>query len=567
MSESPIILCVDDDTTVLVALRTLLSHAFGNRYVIEIAESGAEALEILDDLEQQGKQLSIVISDFIMPGMRGDELLISLHQRSPQTITIMLTGQSDFEGVKKAINQANLYRFLEKPFNHDDIILTVKSAFLAYEHERTLTQQNTQLRQLNIELETMLKQVQESERLLEERVLQRTHELDEKNHALQQALRTLEDVERIARHDLKTPLVSISAAPGLLRAGRTLSAHEEEILSMIESASNRALSMVNLSLDLFRMESGSYVFRPSSVDLLSLASSIVLGLSAQAMSKGIQLHVEAEGENFFVEADDSLCYSILGNLTKNAIEAAPENSDVELRLIKGEWIELRIHNAGAVPLALRENFFAKYATAGKSGGTGLGTYSSHLLATVQGGQLHMQTSDDEGTTLTLCLKHASLPLKSNQIVGNSGRLEQALSSAADRSETQGITRVLLVDDDDFNQMVMADYIEQANYELDSAINGRMALDRVASKRPDVIILDLEMPIMGGIEALRLIRQFQMQAKQEPSFIIAYSGNDDDLSRQSYLDIGFDACLSKPSSREEVVCMLARACQSYCQQIA
>ncbi len=567
MNESPIILCVDDDTTVLVALRTLLSHAFGNRYVIEIAESGAEALEILDDLERQGKQLSIVISDFIMPGMRGDELLITLHHRSPQTITIMLTGQSDFEGVKKAINQANLYRFLEKPFNHDDIILTVKSAFLAYEHERTLTQQNTQLRQLNIELETMLKQVQESERLLEERVLQRTHELDEKNHALQQALRTLEDVERIARHDLKTPLVSISAAPGLLRAGRTLSAHEEEILGMIESASNRALSMVNLSLDLFRMESGSYVFRPSSVDLLSLASSIVLGLSAQAMSKGIQLHVEAEGENFFVEADDSLCYSILGNLTKNAIEAAPENSDVELRLIEGELVELRIHNAGAVPLALRENFFAKYATAGKSGGTGLGTYSSHLLATVQGGQLHMQTSDDEGTTLTLRLKHAPLPLKSSQIVGNYGGLEQTRSSASDRIGTQRTVTVLLVDDDDFNQMVMADYIEQANYELDSASNGRMALDRVASKRPDVIILDLEMPIMGGIEALRLIRQFQMQAQQEASFIIAYSGNDDDLSRQSYLDIGFDACLSKPSSRDEVVCMLERASQSYYQQIA
>ncbi len=317
MKDSGIILCVDDDTTVLVALRTLLNHEFGSSYQVEIAESGDEALEILEDLEQQGQHLSIIISDFIMPGMRGDELLIELHRRSPKTITIMLTGQSDFDGVKKAINQANLYRFLEKPFNHDDIVLTVKSAFQAYEHEQTLCEQNTQLRNLNAELGEMLKKVQESERLLEERVIKRTSELDEKNKALQQALRTLEDVERIARHDLKTPLVSISAAPSLLRAGRTLSAHEEDILGMIESAANRALSMVNLSLDLFRMESGSYVFRPCPVDLTAIASSIALGLSAQAMSKMVQIQMLCESEHLMVEADDSLCYSIIGNLTKN----------------------------------------------------------------------------------------------------------------------------------------------------------------------------------------------------------------------------------------------------------
>lgn len=169
-----IILCVDDDTTVLIALRTLLTHALEGLHLIEIAESGAEALEILRDLERSGHHVSVVISDFIMPGMRGDELLIQVHQQSPTTVTIMLTGQSDFEGVKRAINQANLYRFLEKPFNYDDIVLTVKSALLAYEHEYTLHQQNTQLRVLNGDLEVMLSKVQESERFLEERVIQRT---------------------------------------------------------------------------------------------------------------------------------------------------------------------------------------------------------------------------------------------------------------------------------------------------------------------------------------------------------------------------------------------------------
>lgn len=553
--EHGIILCVDDDSTILVALRTLLSHALGSAYHIEVAESGEEALEILDDIKKAGQSLSIVISDFIMPGMHGDELLIQVHQRSPRTITIMLTGQSNFDGVKNAINQANLYRFLEKPFNQDDIVLTAKSAFLAFEHEQMLTTQNGQLRTLNRNLEEALKVVQESERFLEDRVFQRTGELDEKNKALQNALRTLEDVERIARHDLKTPLVSIAAAPGLLRGGRSLDEHEEEILCMIESAANRALSMVNLSLDLFRMESGSYVFRPCVVDLTAVVASVAMGLAAHARSKSVDLLVAPVSNRVYVEADDSLCYSIIGNLTKNAIEAAPDHTQVRLTIIEGKTVNLHVHNHGAVPPDLRANFFGKYTTSGKEGGTGLGTYSSHLLARVQGGALTMQTSDEKGTTLCLSLKRATVP----SILSEEDKAQTATRGAQTASKVLADSalnrRILLVDDDDFNQMVMSEYIPQPRFTLATAINGRMAVESVIAQRPDIIIMDLEMPIMGGAEALKKIRQHQASNAQPPSFIVAYSGNDDHHSRATYLADGFDECLGKPSSREEVLSLL------------
>lgn len=566
MMDQGIILCVDDDTTVLIALRTLLTHALEGMHLIEIAESGEEALEILRDLETSGHRVSVVISDFIMPGMRGDELLIQVHQQSPSTVTIMLTGQSDFEGVKRAINQANLYRFLEKPFNYDDIVLTVKSALLAYEHEYTLQQQNNQLRNLNGDLEVMLRKVQESERFLEDRVIQRTRELDEKNQALQQALHTLEDVERIARHDLKTPLVSIAAAPGLFRAGRQLSRYEEELLSMIESAASRALSMVNLSLDLFRMENGSYVFRPSTVNLKSIAAAIVLGLAAQARSKSVQIQFTDDDSPVYVEADDSLCYSILGNLIKNAVEAAPEHSAVRLSISEAEMVQLTIHNLGCVPPDLRDNFFAKYSTSGKQGGTGLGTYSSHLLATVQGGSLTMETAEDTGTSLFLRLKPAAAPssavIKTNVqhfkdlVPANQETIHVPSNSTQTNENVHAQYQLLLVDDDDFNQMVMGEMIPQSRFHVATAINGRMALDLASKQRPDFIIMDIEMPIMGGVEALHHIRQLQSSSKQKPSLIIAYSGNDDQESRASYLAAGFDACLHKPCSQEEVLALLA-----------
>jgi len=153
---SGIILCVDDDTTVLNSLRTLLGKTLGGGNIVEIAESGPEALEICAELKQDGRELSVVISDFIMPGMRGDELLVRLHEITPRTIKIMLTGQSDLDGVKRTINEANLYRFLEKPFNNADLMLTTRSALRAFSRDRELQGEIDHLIKTNAELERLL---------------------------------------------------------------------------------------------------------------------------------------------------------------------------------------------------------------------------------------------------------------------------------------------------------------------------------------------------------------------------------------------------------------------------
>ncbi len=171
MDKNSIILCVDDDSTVLNALRSMLANHFGSEVQVEFAESGEEALEIEAELRAQGSELGLVISDFMMPGLRGDELLVQLHERSPNTVKILLTGQSDMSGVKRAINDANLYRFLEKPFLNEDIVLTVRAAIRAYWQERDLIRQNEELRRMNAELEDV--------------VAARTEELVEKNRLLE----------------------------------------------------------------------------------------------------------------------------------------------------------------------------------------------------------------------------------------------------------------------------------------------------------------------------------------------------------------------------------------------
>ncbi|MGH8028380.1 MAG: diguanylate cyclase, partial [Arenimonas sp.] len=171
MEQGGIILCVDDDSTVLNALRSVFASHFGSELQVEFAESGEEALEIAAELRAQGRELGLIISDFMMPGLRGDELLVRMHDESPNTVKILLTGQSDLTGVKRAINHANLYRFLEKPFLNEDIVLTVRAAVRSYCQERDMVRQNEQLRRLNAELESI--------------VAERTRELVEKNRELE----------------------------------------------------------------------------------------------------------------------------------------------------------------------------------------------------------------------------------------------------------------------------------------------------------------------------------------------------------------------------------------------
>jgi signal transduction histidine kinase len=399
------------------------------------------------------------------------------------------------------------------------------------------------------EKQKLVDALQTSERELEERVHQRTAELDIKNAALTQAMSSLETVERIARHDLKTPLGSLAAAPSMLRAGRVMAVAEEKILTMMESAANRALNMVNLSLDLYRMESGSYVPHPGRVDLTALVQAVAQDLKAQAQSKNVTIQVSGSVQGVLACAEEPLCYSIVANLMKNAVEAAPIHSIVSIVFQSGPMASLSILNRGAVPEALRATFFAKYSTAGKLGGAGLGTYSSHLLTGVQGGHLTMETSDAIGTSLTLELPlwnpAAPIPTLPESTAG---------ASEAVIPTEFGTQRVLIVDDDEFNRMVLLAQMP-APLEVESAVNGRAALEAVMCRTYGLIIMDIDMPIMGGMEALQRIRAFQENAGQTPSCIVAYSANDSQQNHAAYLAHGFDKCLSKPGSQKEVLALL------------
>jgi len=179
-----VILCVDDEKTLLVGLRDQLRNHLGKEYAIEIAESGEEALEVVQEFLEEQFDIPVIISDHCMPRMKGDELLIRIHELAPETLMILLTGQADVTVIGNIVNHASLYRYIPKPWQTTDLVLTVKQAIKSYFQERQLTEQHHMLQMANEKLGDLNQQLEEYAYTLEQKVSERTLKLEEANQEL-----------------------------------------------------------------------------------------------------------------------------------------------------------------------------------------------------------------------------------------------------------------------------------------------------------------------------------------------------------------------------------------------
>ena len=372
---------------------------------------------------------------------------------------------------------------------------------------------------------------------------------EERSRTLEENARLREDVERISRHDMKTPLNSILGAARLLGEDRGFSSDQRELVGVLQRAGLRLLEMVNLSLGLYKMETGSYEFRPQAVDLRELVSRVLVDLHSQAEAQQVALHWPGSSGAgpVLVRAEELLCYSIIANVVKNAIEAAGAGHQVSVTLSAGDPVALAVHNPGQVPPEVAGRFFDKYVTGRKSGGTGLGTYSARLMAKAQLGDLRMHTGE-AGTLVTLTLPafREALP---------------APRRAAPREDPQSwlqelpLRDLLLVDDDEFSRLVMRRLLPSPPFHVETAANGQAAIDAMRLRWPDYLLTDMEMPLVDGVETVRWVREQEVASGRPRCRIVMMSGNDDDKSAASALAAGADRFLVKPMTRERLLTAL------------
>lgn len=172
----PHIICVDDEEGIVHALSQQLAP-FKKQYEVDLVQSGQDALELIEELDEDGEPLAMMIVDQLMPGMKGTQVLEAVHKTHKKTAKILLTGQAGLDAVVHAINYAGLDRYISKPWDEPDLRITVETLLKKYELERENERLLEDLKIKNKELSALNAK-------LEARVEERTHKLEAANEKL-----------------------------------------------------------------------------------------------------------------------------------------------------------------------------------------------------------------------------------------------------------------------------------------------------------------------------------------------------------------------------------------------
>jgi DNA-binding response OmpR family regulator len=392
--------------------------------------------------------------------------------------------------------------YITKPFNPDIVKARIETHLALAETKMTLLRQRAELK-----------------RLVEE---------------LTYAAGLKEDIERINRHDLKTPIGSVIALPEFLLKDANLTAEQRETIETIRGAGYQMLNMVNSTLDMYKMENGTYKPRITPVDALRLCSTIMTDLRDLAASYSVSFHFIMDGEplvtgaHFTVAAEESLLFSMLANIIRNAVEASPQGEMVTIELKSMEKATIIVRNKSAIPEQIRTTFFDKYTTYGKEGGTGLGTYSAKLISTTLSGELRYETSSIDGTALVI-----TLPWPVQKAQGKSAIEKVNINELA----------FLVADDMPDVRMIIKRTLQQMGARtIVTVVNGIQAKDAMESSRFDCIISDWNMPVMNGLELLQWVRK-ESQQKDIP-FVFLTAERREDQVRAS-IETGVTDYIVKP----------------------
>ncbi len=389
--------------------------------------------------------------------------------------------------------------------------------------------------------------------------------IDDRKQTEQRLAAALEEAREASRakgeflanmsHEVRTPLNGILGLTRLL-ADSGLDAEQDAYLRMMEGSAKLLLGLLNDTLDYSKLEAGRMTLAPSAFDLPAAVDDVLMPFRMAAKEKGLALDVVlAPGLPTMVLGDGTRLQQVLGNLVSNAVKFT-ERGWVRLSIAPADGadqIAFEVADSGiGISSDRQQAVFEAFRQADSSitrryGGTGLGLAISDRLVKMMGGTLTLVSQPGQGSALRFAL---ALP---------SVKVEDAVASTGSPAPMRfDSLHVLLVEDHPVNLLIMQRTLERMACRVSIARDGREAVARWQQDQPDVVLMDVQMPVMSGLDATREIRALELhQGRQIPTPIVALTAHAMPADRQRSLDAGMNDHLVKPVTPEALASAIAR----------
>jgi len=358
-------------------------------------------------------------------------------------------------------------------------------------------------------------------------------------------------------HEIRTPINGIAGMADLL--SQNPSAEDQTLyLKAIKTAAENLKVIINDILDLASIESGKLKFEKINFNLDKTIRSLVDTFKLQSQEKGINLEYIKDHDvpSFFI-GDPVRLNQILINLISNALKFTHQGSirlTVSLEQIKNKdyYLKLEIKDTGiGIPKSKLKTIFESFSQADASvtrkyGGTGLGLTIVRQLVQMQHGSIKVSSIENEGSAFTAIIPYR-IGVEDRQTSGEKIGMNKIL-------QLQNAS-ILLVEDNDINRLYAGSILKMWGCPFDTAENGEVAIEKFKNSHFDLILMDIQMPVMDGFETTKVIRQWNNEKSQIP--IIALTANATQKDIDKCIALGMNDCLTKPFTQEDLLKILDR----------
>ena len=357
-------------------------------------------------------------------------------------------------------------------------------------------------------------------------------------------------------HEIRTPLNGVLGMAQAMGKGE-LSAVQQERLDVIQGAGEALLRLLNDVLDISKIEAARIEMEDGVVDLEAIGGEVAATFSALAAEKDVCITLDiASAARGCWRGDPGRVRQILQNLVSNAVKFT-DRGHVQVEIgHDGQRLVLQVADTGpGIAYEQQASVFDSFVQADASttrryGGTGLGLTICRALAELMGGDIRLESAPGQGATFIV-----RLPLDPAE------RPAQLAAGSVQTPEADAPSlRILAAEDNPMNQLVLKTLLGQAGLDARIVSNGAEALSAWEEGGWDVILMDVQMPVMDGPTATRRIRERELQAGQPRTPIIALTANAMSHHEQEYLAAGMDLLVAKPIKLAELYGALRAACE-------